>query len=188
MGCRRRLVHAPTERALVSARLAVMRVSAAQVREATAGDLPALAALRWRWAVPDRPPGPGDLEAFEAALAAWLRQRGGDVVCVVAATGDELVGMAWLVVFDRVPNPDAPVRRTGDVQSVFVLPEHRGDGVGSRLIAAVCEAADGRGLAKLTVDSSARAVSLYERWGFTRSGALLQRAASGVVTGASGQG
>jgi GNAT superfamily N-acetyltransferase len=78
-------------------------------------------------------------------------------------------------VFDRVPNPDDLHRRSGDVQSVFVVPEHRGLGLGRRLMEAICNAADNVGIKKLTVDSSGEAVPFYEHIGFTRSHLLLQR-------------
>jgi GNAT superfamily N-acetyltransferase len=61
------------------------------------------------------------------------------------------------------------------VQSVSVVPEHRGRGIGRQLMEAICEAADNLGIRKLTVDSNDKAVPFYKHIGFTRPALLLQR-------------
>lgn len=82
--------------------------------------------------------------------------------------------MAWLATTPRVPTPVALRRATGDVQSVFVVPEHRNSGVGSRLIEAVLALARELGLERVTVHSRIRAVAVYERAGFAVSPRLLR--------------
>jgi GNAT superfamily N-acetyltransferase len=145
------------------------------VRTATPADMSDLAALRWRWALPEKTAQPAALRDFSSALEQWMTLQREVSVCKIALLDAELVGMAWLAVFDRVPNPDDLRRRSGDVQSVFVVPEHRGLGIGRRLMAAICEAADNLGIRKLTVDSNDEAFPFYEHIGFTRSDLLLQR-------------
>jgi GNAT superfamily N-acetyltransferase len=145
------------------------------VRTATAGDLDALAVLRWHWARSGEPIRSDELRDFRTLLGDWMARQGEASVCVLAVLGEELVGMAWLAVFDRVPNPGDEHRLSGDVQSVFVLPEHRGRGIGRLLIEAICETADGRGIRTLTVQSGHEAVPFYERLGFSRSDLLLVR-------------
>jgi GNAT superfamily N-acetyltransferase len=145
------------------------------VRSATPEDAPALAALRWRWAVPDRAPDEGEAREFAGALRRWMVERGERSVCQVAVLDGELVGMVWLAVFDRAPNPGDLVRRSGDVQSVFVLPEHQGSGIGRRLMEAICTAADSLGVRKLTLDARDAAVPFYERLGFSARNGLMQR-------------
>jgi GNAT superfamily N-acetyltransferase len=145
------------------------------IRTATPADISALAALRWRWALPEKAAEPDALRAFDSALEQWMTLRREVSVCKIAVLDGQFVGMAWLAVFDRVPNPDDLHRRSGDVQSVFVVPEYRGLGLGRRLMEAICGAADDLGIRKLTVDSSDEAVPFYEHIGFTRSDLLLQR-------------
>ena len=53
------------------------------------------------------------------------------------------------------------------LMDVFVLPEHRGGGLGKRLIAAVREHPDLQELRIFTLDT-ADAHSLYEQFGFKR--------------------
>ena len=83
--------------------------------------------------------------------------------------------MAWLAVFDRVPNPDSFVRLSGDIQSVYVVPEQRGLGVATRMVEMLVEIADARGIASISADSSEQALAFYHRLGFRRSLLLLQR-------------
>ncbi len=145
------------------------------IRTATLADAPALSALRWRWAQPGRTPGEGEAQEFAAALEGWMRAQGDRSVCQVADLDGDLVGMAWLAVFERVPNPGDTVRRNGDVQSVFVVPEHQGRGIGRRLVESLCAAADDLGVRKLTLDSREAVMPFYERLGFSTRTTLMQR-------------
>jgi len=152
------------------------RLDLVVVRTATPADVSALAVLRWRWALGDQPAEPAALRDFRSALREWMTAQGEASVCKIAVLDGELVGMASLAVFDRVPNPGDLRRRSGDVQSVFVVPEHRGRGIGRQLMQAICETADNLGIRSLTVHSSEQALPLYQLVGFTPSHLLLQRA------------
>jgi GNAT superfamily N-acetyltransferase len=55
---------------------------------------------------------------------------------------------------------------SGDVQSVYVVPELRGSGTGSRLVAALLDDARAAGSRYVRVHSSPRAIPLYARAGF----------------------
>src|SRR5687768_2933631 len=94
------------------------------VRSADERDIDQLAALRWVWALPNEPAEPEPLRDFTVWLADWMTAHRDDVLCKIAVAGGELVGMAWLAIYERVPNPNQRRRRTGDVQSVFVLPQY----------------------------------------------------------------
>jgi GNAT superfamily N-acetyltransferase len=114
-------------------------MSAFSVRSARPADLAAAAELRWLWAeqihgTPDMP-----LDAFTAEFVGWAERHPATHHCFVAASGDAVVGMAWLAVTSRVPHPGAVERASGDVQCVYVLPEHRGGGLGGRLVDAVLD-------------------------------------------------
>jgi GNAT superfamily N-acetyltransferase len=139
------------------------------VRRAVAADAPALAALRLAWG---REHGAGD-EAFAALFEEWVRGSGETHTGFVATVGDAIVGMAWLARLPRTPSPERGPRLHGDVQSVYVLPSHRGHGTGTALTNAVIEEARAAGVQRLTVQSSTRAVTLYESLGFASSPKLL---------------
>jgi GNAT superfamily N-acetyltransferase len=57
---------------------------------------------------------------------------------------------------------------------VYVVPAERNAGVGGRILAAVLERAFEAGLERVTVHSTAGAVTAYERAGFAASARLLQ--------------
>jgi ribosomal-protein-alanine N-acetyltransferase len=116
------------------------------------GDVPALAVLE-RAVFPD----PWSENAFREELAAPGRHY------LVAEQGGSIVGYGGLMVVEE----DAHVVTLG------VAPEHRGHGLGTRLMLALADQALAAGAAHLTLDvrvSNAAAQSLYRRFGFERVG------------------
>lgn len=115
------------------------------------------------------------VDAFTVALGEWWSEHEATHLAFVArSTESSVVGMAWLALIARVPRPGTTARCSGDIQSVFVLPNHRGKGLGGALVAAATRHALGLGASRVTVQSGRRAVPLYERLGFASSRQLLQ--------------
>lgn len=144
------------------------------IRSAGAADLPAVAELRWRWLEQARGTPDVDLADFVPRFVAWGRENTASHHCFVAVRGEAVIGMAWLAVTPRVPYPDAFDRASGDVQCVYLLPEHRDGGLGGRLVEAVLALAGELGLERVSVHSNDRAVAAYSRYGFAVSPRLLQ--------------
>lgn len=143
---------------------------AVEVRRAADAELEAVALLRWRMT---REGGGGlagtgsaEAAAHAADAAAWARAHADSHVPIVAVDDGEVVGMAWLAIQARVPAPGALERRSGDLQSCFVVPERRGAGIGRRLAEAVLAEARERGLEHVTVHASRASIPVYERAGF----------------------
>jgi GNAT superfamily N-acetyltransferase len=99
----------------------------------------------------------------------------GDVADLARVLRPGIVGMAWVALVPRVPRPGATSRLAADIQSVFVLPEERGQGIGSALVKAASEHATRLGSLRVTAHSGRRAVPMDERVGFASSRRLLQR-------------
>jgi GNAT superfamily N-acetyltransferase len=141
-------------------------MAALVVRKATAGDATALAALRLR-AVTD-----GQAEAavlrdeFTLWFASWAREHLATHMPFIAELDGEAVGVAWLLVAQRVPGLPQLTRLCGDVQSVYVSHERRGSGTGTALLSAVLDEARALGLEHVTVHANDRAAALYLRAGF----------------------
>jgi GNAT superfamily N-acetyltransferase len=110
--------------------------------------------------------GAADDPGFAATFAQWVRENAATHTAFVAVDGDAVVGMAWLALYRRPPSPERGMRVHGDVQTVYVIPEHRDAGVGRALLDAIV--AEGRrlGLHRLTVQTSERSVPFYARAGF----------------------
>ncbi len=143
------------------------------VREAAVSEGPALGRLRRAWWL-ERHPGTDVEEAeFLAGFQAWWVDNAKDYRAVVAEDLAGVVGMAFLAVVTRVPSPGDLRRLHGDLQSVYVLPEHRGHGLGSRLVTALVDAARVLRCDKVTVASGHASISLYQRLGFATSDRLL---------------
>jgi GNAT superfamily N-acetyltransferase len=137
------------------------------VRRATAVDAPGLARLRWRWRIEDRGEhGEIDRESFVDFFTTWTLDHAGTHRPFVAEVDGQLCGMAWLALSYRVPSPRGLDRRAGDIQSVYVVPERRGLGVGAQLIRAVIQHCRDTELAYLTVHSAHAATDFYQKLGF----------------------
>jgi GNAT superfamily N-acetyltransferase len=146
-----------------------------KIGQANSDDVADLARLLWldtRHEEPAREP----VDAFAEQLALWWAARRDSHFAFVARLPQRgLVGMAWVALVPRVPRPGATSRLSADIQSVFVLPEHRGQGIGSSLVEAASQHATNLGSLRVTVHSGRRAVEMYERLGFESSRQLLQR-------------
>lgn len=145
------------------------------IREATPADLESLADLKVQWASLTYLPSTEERAEFARALVEWIDSMGDSLVCRVAEVNGALVGMAWMVIFERVPDIHNRKRLAGDIQSVFVASEYRGRGIGLALVRAVCETADILGIPRVTVSANEQAAPLYSRAGFTPSPILVER-------------
>ena len=146
-----------------------------RISQATADDVAGLAGLLWL-DTHDEEPAQRSADAFAAQLAQWWAARQDSHLAFVARlVRPEIVGMAWVALVPRVPRPGATSRLSADIQSVFVMPRQRGQGIGSALVAAASEHAARLGSVRVTVHSGRTAVPVYERLGFKSSRQLLQR-------------
>jgi GNAT superfamily N-acetyltransferase len=146
-----------------------------RISQANADDIADLAWLLWL-DTRNEEPAQRSVDAFAAELAQWWSAHQDSHLAFVARLlRPEIVGMAWVALVPRVPRPGATNRLSADIQSVFVVPEHRGRGVGSALVDAASEHAARFGALRVTVHSGRKAVPVYERLGFESSRQLLQR-------------
>jgi GNAT superfamily N-acetyltransferase len=147
------------------------------ISQADADDIADLAVLLWRDTLHEEPSGQS-VEAFAEDLAQWWSAHQHSHLAFVARLpSSKIVGMAWVALLPRVPRPGATNRLSADIQSVFVMPEHRRQGIGSALVEAATEHATRLGSLRVTVQSGRKAVPIYERLGFESTRQLLQRTA-----------
>jgi GNAT superfamily N-acetyltransferase len=108
-----------------------------------------------------------------ASYAGWVAAHAETHLPFVAEVDGYVVGVAWLLVAERVPSNESLDRRYGDVQSVMVREEYRNQGTGAALMAAILAEALTRDLLHVTVHSGRRAVDFYLRNGFGHHRQLL---------------
>jgi GNAT superfamily N-acetyltransferase len=84
------------------------------------------------------------------------------------------VAIAWLAVVDRIPGPEFFVRRSGYVQSVYVVPDRRSQGVGTALMEHLVGYARNAELDYLAVHPSERSFEFYRRLGFAPTTKVLE--------------
>lgn len=149
------------------------------IRPARPDEISALAELRWRWLAENRDIPVVGHDEFLRAFAEFAATNPAQT-CFVAVRGEEVIGMAWLAVVPRVPSPTKLDRWSGDLQSVYLVPQERNAGIGTRLLRAVLARADELGLDHVTVHSSAGAVTAYQRVGFGEERTYLRRVRGAV--------
>jgi GNAT superfamily N-acetyltransferase len=143
-----------------------------EIKVAAATDVGQLAELICRFA--EEPA--GTERTFAQDLTGWWNDHHDSHTPFLALLpSGSAVGMAWLALTARVPRPGGASRLSGDIQSVYVVPEHRRAGVGAALVRAVLQHAEALAVEHVTVHSNEQAGSLYERVGFSTSQDLLMR-------------
>jgi len=150
-----------------------------EVRSAIAADADRLAELRWEFRSNRATPTVESREIFIARCADWMRRElgaGGPWRAWIAAVdGGPIVGQLWVQSIEKIPNPAAELERHAYISNLFVEPAHRG-GAGTRLLAAALAWARAHDVDRVVLWPSARSVSLYERFGFTRQGTVMELA------------
>lgn len=144
------------------------------VRPARPDELRALAELRRQWTEELGRESVVTRGEFVRHFIAWAKEHRSSHLCVVMLRRGRIIGMAWLAVTARVPHPGVLARSSGDLQSVYVVPDERDGGLGGRLVEGVLRIARDLGLERVTVHSSDRAIPAYARRGFSGSPRLLQ--------------
>ncbi len=128
--------------------------------------------MRWIWRAVERDER-GDPDRFRSDFVAWVAERHRTHVPFLVEVEGRAVGMAWLVIIERIPGPEKWRRLSGFLQSVYVTTEHRNSGLGSLLIEKLIEGARSEGLEYLSVHPSPLSFPFYRRLGFTGEGSLL---------------
>ncbi len=145
---------------------------AARIRPADPGDASDLARLRHAlYGEHSRAQEP--LDVYTARFAGFVRDAlASDAWRIwVADLDGRVVGAMWLQLVERVPRPgeergSLPI---GYLTNVFVEPELRDAGLGSRILREVVAWARRRGVEEIIVWPSERSYPFYERAGFSRT-------------------
>ena len=144
------------------------------IRRGGPDDVVHLASLRFEWRSRERGEKGLDQQSFEKELKEWTREHENSHVPFLAFETERPVGMAWLAVVDRIPRPEFFVRRSGYVQSVYVVPNQRSQGVGTALMVHLVGYARNAELDYLAVHPSEKSFEFYRRLGFAPTTQVLE--------------
>lgn len=147
------------------------------IRPATVDDARVMAELRYEFrASLDTATEPAG--GFVDRCESWMRQKlnpAGNWKAWLVEDGGRPMGMVWLMLIDKLPNPLAEPERYGYVSSLYLKPEVRGHGVGSELLATCLKSCESHGCDAVFLWPTARSRSLYLRHGFAVREDLLER-------------
>jgi len=142
-------------------------------REATPGDIEALAMLRFEMEV-ERGNAPLDPADYTEAYSASTRDEieGRRHRAWLALADDQAVACVLLVWWVLPPNFDKFLRKRGFVSSVYTRPSYRRQGIARQLMRLLIAGAREEGVGRLILWSSEMGRPLYEQLGFSGSRAL----------------
>jgi GNAT superfamily N-acetyltransferase len=138
------------------------------IRPATEADAPALAAQRVAMfhemgQVPVAGP-----QVFEQQSAAAFATSLGSGACFawLADTGSAPVGSVALLLYPRLPSPKLAATQEGYLLNVYTVPEWRGHGVATALVATAIAKARVLGLARVRLHATTQGKPIYASAGF----------------------
>jgi GNAT superfamily N-acetyltransferase len=140
------------------------------LRSATADDIPELARLRWQLYT-EREAHDEPFESYVGRFATFARGAlpRDDWRAWCAEDDDRLVAAMWLHTVPRIPAPGhgAP-RPMAYLTNMYVEPEHRSHGLGSRMLEVLVEHCATGGFELVFTFPADDAYGFYERNGFAR--------------------
>jgi RimJ/RimL family protein N-acetyltransferase len=140
----------------------------ADIRTATAADLPALAALRRTFTFEDPEPFATLRPDFEQAFLKIVGDgiASGRWTIWLAEADGEIVSHVYIGLIDKIPRPTRGSRWLGYMTNVYTRPEQRGRGIGAAVLQQVTAWAVEHDVELLVVWPSDESVAFYERAGF----------------------
>ena len=148
-----------------------MNQSEVEVRPATAADAPRLARLRFAFRSEYQAVVEPESE-FVSRCEPWMRDRlardtGWRAWVAVQRDTEALLGTLWLQLIEKLPNPGDETELHAYITSVYIHPDIRNAGVGSRLIDAALGACRALDVDTVFLWPSSRSRPLYARHGFS---------------------
>ena len=120
-----------------------------------------------------------DEQEFLARCESWMKKRlreRGQWRCWVAEQQAVLVGAVWAQLIEKIPNPVSEPEYYVYLTNFYVREEYRGEGIGSRLLAAVLEWSKNQNAEKVILWPTEGSKTFYLRHGFSVAGDLMHLA------------
>jgi len=110
-----------------------------------------------------------DIPSFKARLADYFRRAipSGELISYLAERDDETVGCSGLIRWQFIPGFAKNSENRGYIFNVYTVPEERGKGIATSMVALLIEEAKKLGIGRLSLHSRSEAESIYRKAGFT---------------------
>jgi GNAT superfamily N-acetyltransferase len=115
--------------------------------------------------------------AFVTRCAQWMKERLRDDSnwkCWIAEQQSTPVGAVWAQLVEKIPNPIAEPESFVYLTNFYVRAEHRGEGIGSRLLTAVLDWSKSSNAQAVILWPTERSRPLYLRHGFSVADELME--------------
>lgn len=143
------------------------------IRPSTNDDLTSLAELRWCLCTDDAEvENPEEKKRFIKRFCLQVKklQKMGNLRHFIADDQGDVIGVISLFLVNKIPSPDDINGSWGYITNVYVKPEHRDRGIGSKLLQFVKNYSEANGDELLVVWPSDRSYPFYMREGFKSAG------------------
>jgi GNAT superfamily N-acetyltransferase len=148
-----------------------------KIRLASTEDAMVLAKLRYEFRASSRGYVVENDAAFIERCARWMHERLRNESywkCWIAECDATAIGNVWAQLIEKIPNPMAEPEYYVYLTNFYVREEHRGTGIGSRLLAAVLEWTRSKNVQLVILWPAERSRPFYLRNGFSFADDLMQ--------------
>ena len=136
------------------------------IRLASSDDAQQVAALRRAYGGERHPPQAEPDDDFERRFHEWHEQTQDSCVSWLAVVDTQAIGLLSMFVIPRMPMPGRQVGQLAYLSLLFVLPDHRNDGLGRRLLDMAFAHARENDIFRILLRPTDQAIALYHRAGF----------------------
>lgn len=146
-------------------------------RKADLSDLPVLVETRCEvlkavFGLPED----ADMELIKTESEKYYEENitNGRHVAYMAYHDGEFAGCGAICYYGVMPSPDNPTGRYGYIMNMYTRPVYRNNGIAGGIVDILVRGARERGLKKVMLETTAKARSIYTRYGFTDLGDVME--------------
>jgi GNAT superfamily N-acetyltransferase len=105
-----------------------------------------------------------DVRLLEDYFGEW---SGDEPLCLVAEEEGSVVGAIAVSFYSHLPGPGEPSGIRAMIHNLYVLPQHRGKGVGKRLVEETLKECGKRGVCRVSLYATDMGRPVFESFGFS---------------------
>ena len=114
-----------------------------------------------------------DLSHLDAASAAYFVDTEKHTT-YLAMDGEKVVGVGSVDYHTEMPTVSNPTGKCAFLMNIYTAPEHRKQGIATRIVMLLIEDAKGRGVGSIMLEATEMGAPLYRRLGFADAHGYMQ--------------